>query len=372
MKSKQIVIFLAVAAISLTGYGTLPVLAEEKLVIEEKTYESFNPDGDWTDLFETELSKDGKQYKILEIRTKIIGSYPEQEETIIAVDSDRFFSIISADENPPAEVVEQGVMYYLKNSELIPGMTEKRTENKKTEITYNGVSYIDELPEQGTITVTDSTTGKQYKQELPQTGYRIAAERWMDDFSFPVTIFSVDADSYMLGTTEVPKGVDLSQYGVEFLDVLELSPDYYQITGIVLQGAPYEQDGEMIQTALAHGRRWVADIVATYEGSVIIPPEPYWYYQCEYSSIEPGEEIRTIYSIQATAKYELMDGAETAEALVTARKKPFWRQLIEFVPNPVTVAVLLILFFIIMVLILIRRKKKKQRPPITYIDGSDS
>lgn len=365
MKNKQIVLFLAVVAISLMGYGTTPALEENRMVIED-TYESYNPNDDGFGQFDAEYSKDGKNYKLLEIKTEIVDSYPEKEETIIDVDSDRFYDTKSAEENPPAETIEQDGVYYLRSSELLSGMTEERTENKKTEIKYNGVSYVDELPERGSVTVTDSLTGKQYKQELPRTDYRIAGEDWVDDFSFPITIFSVDADTYMLGTTEIPKGADLSQYGTEFLNVLGLSPDYYKISSIELQGEPYEQDGEMIQAAIAHGRRRVANIVAVFEGNVTIPSEPYWYYQCKYSSIASEEKIQTIYKIQATASYELVDKTESPTI-----KKTLWQQFIEFAKNPITIAVLLILFFIVMFLMLIKRKKKKDKPSVTYINDSD-
>lgn len=365
MKNKQIALFLAVVAISLRGYGTTPALEENKMVIED-TYESYNPNDDGVGQFDTEYSKDGKNYKLLEIKTEIVDSYPEKEETIIDVDSDRFYDTKSGEENPPAETIEQDGVYYLKSSELLSGMTEERTENKKTEINYNGVSYVDELPERGTVTVTDSLTGKKYKQELPRTDYRIAGEDWVDDFSFPITIFSVDADTYMLGTTEIAKGADLSQYGTEFLNVLGLSPDYYKISSIELQGEPYEQDGEMIQAAIAHGRRRVANIVAVFEGNVTIPSEPYWYYQCKYTSIVPGEKIQTIYKIQATASYELAEEIESPTI-----EKSFWQQFIEFVKNPITIAVLLVLFFIVMFLMLIKRKKKKGKPFVTYINDSD-
>ncbi|WP_097006483.1 hypothetical protein [Lacrimispora amygdalina] len=365
MKNKQIVLFLAVVAVSLMGYGTTPALEENKMVIED-TYESYNPDDDGIDQFEVEYSKDGKIYRLLDVKTKIVDSYPEKEETVINIDSNRFYDINSAEENPPAETIEQDGFYYLKSSELLSGMTEERTENKKTEIQYNKVSYIDELPERGPVTVTDSLTGKQYKQELPRTDYRIIGEDWVDDFSFPITIFSVDADTYMLGTTEIPKGADLGQYGTEFLNVLGLSPDYYKISSIELQGEPYEQDGEMLQAATAHGRRRVANIVAVFEGNVTIPSEPYWYYQCEYSSIVPEEKIQTIYKIQATASYELIDQTE-ADPI----EKSLWQQIIEIVKNPVTIAVLLILFFIVMFLMLIKRKKKKDKPSVTYINDSD-
>ncbi|SEU22379.1 hypothetical protein SAMN05443270_3477 [Lacrimispora sphenoides] len=365
VKNKRMVLLLAVVAISLMGYGTTPALEENKMVIED-TYESYNPDDEGIGQFNAEYSKDGKKYKLLEIKTEIIDSYPEKEETIIDVDSDRLYGTNSAEENPPAETIEQDGVYYLKSSVLLSGMTVERTENKKSEIEYNGVSYIDELPERGSVTVTDSLTGKQYKQELPRTDYRITGEDWVDDFSFPITIFSADADTYMLGTTEIPKEADLSQYGTEFLNVLGLSPDYYKIRSIELQDEPYEQDGEMIQAAIAHGSRRVANIVAVFEGNVTIPSEPYWYYQCEYSSIAPEEKIQTVYKIQATASYELVDKTEAATI-----EKTFWQQFIEFVKNPITIAVLLILFFIVMFLMLIKRKKKKDKPSVTYINDSD-
>jgi hypothetical protein len=350
--------FLLVLSISLTGYGSFPVCAEETK-IQEKIFESNNPDE--TTEFADVYAEEGKQYKLAKVETIVIESRPEVKEQTITLDQDGYNSEKQARENIPLEQTEQdGVTYYLKNSELINSVTEARTEYGKTIIAYNGLEYIDELPDKGVVTVTDSLTGIEYKRELPRSGYDVIAESWKDDFSFPVKIYSYDADSYMLGNIEVPKGADLNQYGAEFLSMLGLSPEYYQINNISLQGEPYNQNDELVQDAVAHGRRRVVDVEATFEGHVSIPAETYWHYQCVYSNINPDDGINTIYTIKAIATY----GAIEEQTL----EKTAWEKLIDFVSNPVTIAVLIIFFFFVMSLMLIKRKKKKVKSSVIYIN----
>lgn len=363
-RSFKLLVVVPVAIFLLMGYGSVPAKAGDTITIE-KTFDSYSTDENtFSSVFPETYEKDGKLYKFTTIKSTVIDTQLELEEQLITIDQESSFSEEQAKDNIPLEEIEkEGNVYYLKSSELISKKTEPRTEYGKTTITYNGLGYIDELPSQEIVTVTDYN-GKEYSKKLSRTGYRILSEKWMDDFSFPVTIYSFDADSYMLGGTEIPKGSDLSQYGNEFLSVLGLDADYYQVSSVVLQGQPYEQDGELIQPAVAHGKRRVVDVEATFEGDIAIPAETVWYYQCIYSNIAPGEEIKTIYTIQANATYETIE-------IPVVKDKPFWQSIIDFITNPITIAVLLILIFIVMFLILIRRKKKKNRSSVTYIKGLD-
>jgi len=353
-----------VVAISHQGYGGFPAAAEEQLMhIEEKTVESTDPSIEVN--FDQTYNDGTNQYQLSKVETQVIDSWPAAEAAKKEQSLEPFFDadLALAKEHLPArEIEEDGITYYLASSEIVSEVVEARTEYGKAEIRYDGLEYTDELPESEQVTVSDSLTGKEYSKELPRSRYQVVDERWTAGFSFDVKIYNYDADSYLLGTLEIPKGSDLTQYGQTFLSHLGLDPNYYRIDNIVLSGEPYEVDGELIQNAIASGTKRTVDVIAVYEGAINLPSAERYYYKCTYSSIPAGEEIATIYKIKATASYE-----QVIEAAHEVKPMSLWDQLIRFITTPVTLAVLLVLLFFIVFLMLIKRKKKKEESSMTYI-----
>lgn len=363
MKIKQYIAAVMAIAISLTGYGGQLAARAEELdpdTIEiKKEYESYNPDQDVSSIFEQELEKDGGWYRLVGIDSKILSSRPEIEVKTISIQTEPTYDIESENALPADTIDQEGGTYYLTKHEIQAFVSEARTEYGKATINYNNVEYLDEIPSMGNVTITDTVTGKEYIKSMPRSGYTVVGEHWTDDFSFPIKIYSVDADYYMLGSTQVPKGSDLSQYGEVFLSYLGLNIDNFRVDRVTL-GQTYEDSGELIQEAVAYGSRRTVDVAATYEGSITIPQETAWYYDCEYSNMRQDEEVKTVYSMQATGKYE----AITVEAVSSS--DDLWTQLVNWIQeHPVISAIVAIVILsglmAAILLFLAKNKRKKRR-----------
>lgn len=347
----------AALAMSLMGYGGFPARAGESIITLEKTIESDTPVLDRSDIFPDTYTKGDVEYKFLNMNMEVLESKPEQEEVTVITEQPYYDDDTEQEILPPETIVQDGVTYYLKKSDVINATAEERSIHGKSDIQYTAVEYIDEIPATGEVIVFDQLTGNRYTKVMPRSNYQIDREYWLDDFSFPVTIYSCDADTYMLGSLEIPKDADLTQYDQGFLNLLGLDADYYQIHSISLTGEPYELNEELVRDAMAYGSRKVVDVTATYNGTVTLDAVPAKHYNCTYTSLPPEEEVKMVYSIKATATY----GAEPDQPEeLPEQSVSFWKQIIHMILNPITITVLLILFFIIMYLLLIKRKNKKE------------
>ncbi|MDR1548411.1 MAG: hypothetical protein LBT06_07485 [Hungatella sp.] len=361
MKIKQYIAAVIAIAISLTGYGGQLAAGAEELdqdTIEiKKEYESYHPDEDVSSIFEQELMKDGEWYRFVGIDSEILSSRPETAVKTISIQTEPTYDIESENALPAETIDQDGITYYLTRHEIQTVVSEARTEYGKAIINYNNVEYLDEIPDMGKVTITDTVTGKEYVKSMPRSGYTVVGEHWTDDFSFPIKIYSVDADYYMLGSTPVPKGSDLSQYGEVFLSYLGLNTDNFRVDRVTL-GQTYEEDGELIQDAVASGSRRTVDVAVTYEGSITIPQDTAWYYDCEYSNLQPDEEVKTVYSMQATAKYE----AITVESALSS---DLWTKLVNWIEeHPVIsaiVAITILSGLIAAILLFLAKNKRKKR-----------
>lgn len=366
LKRFRIASAMMAVAIPLMGYGSFPAAAEPTTAmthIEEKTIESTDPSAEVD--FDQSYEHGTNQYQLSGVDTQIIDSWPEVEEIEKKQQYEPFFDITSAEEYLPSETIEvDGTTYYLKTSEVITETVEARTEYGTTEIRYDSLEYIDELPERGRVVVSDSLTGKEYSEELPRSKYKVVNERWESGFSFDVKIYSYDADTYLLGTLEIPHGSNLIQYEQEFLNQLGLDSDYYRISSIVLSGEPYEVDGELVQDAVASGTKRTVDVVATYEGSISLPSAERYYYSCIYSNIPPNENVVTIYKIKATATYKQLE-----ELPEEPKSDSFWDRLLNFIrehPAVAIVCILLFIFVVVLLLVLMILKKRRDRENDKY------
>lgn len=280
------------------------------------------------------------------------AAVPEVEETTV-IDSEPVYGSAELEDNLLREtIVRDGITYYLVKREEISSATKARTEYGKATIVYYDVEYTDELPATGSVTVTDSVTGKEYVESLPRSGYTVTDGHWKDDFTFPVTIYSVDADYYMLGDTVIPRGAELNEYGDELISYLGLEGDCYEVHSVVLQGEPFEQNHEWVQRATAFGSRKTVDVAATYEGNILIPSEAFRFYRYLYSNKDPREKNMTCGVEEAAVNQSTEDegGAVDMEGSI----KNIWYQ-----------AAVLSIFLIpviglVVLLVLIRRRMKKE------------
>lgn len=147
-----------------------------------------------------------------------------------------------------------------------------------------------EPPESAVLTATDENTGLEYEREVPRLEIVEKEISWSDDFSFPVTISGYDADSFLLGDTEIPKDAPLSDYGEEFLDFLGLPGDCYRIHTVIWSGEAYEKEGILCRDALAAGEKLVRSVEVKYGGEVLTPDIQGKQYIGIYEEILPEPE----------------------------------------------------------------------------------
>ena len=99
----------------------------------------------------------------------------------------------------PKELLEQGGITYRLVS------TNIRRAKKEGELTYLSSEFSCELegndapPETAVITVWDETLEAEYQREVPLLEAKEQEIVWQEDFTFPITVSSYGADSFMLG-----------------------------------------------------------------------------------------------------------------------------------------------------------------------------
>ena len=166
-------------------------------------------------------------------------------------------------------------------------------------------------------------------------------------------MFELNGKEIQLSETEPLKG-----YEKDLLDLIGVSDSDYRITQIAWNGEAYEENGVLCRKLTASGEMRVTDCHAVYTGVANLPAVSAKEIQAVYTDRQPAtsseaQEGTYTYTIKATATYTL-----DSETLT---KKSFLDHLIEFISNPVVLAVLLLLLFAVLVLWIVRRRKDDKK-----------
>lgn len=317
----------------------------EKTVEVRKEIRTFTKEDDGNGQFDEIIEKEGIKYKLRSLQTDHVELiYPGN---VLAIDSPPFVG--SPEGYAPQEtVLEEGKKYHLAASDIMDIQTEEKTEYSESSILYKGVEYIDRMPDVARVEVINEDLKLKQTVELPAVSHVEESIYWDYDFTFPINVSGYQEDSYLLGDREIPNGVPLIDYAEEFLKYLNLPRDYYEITSIAWLGEPEEQNGDMVRTAQARGRRLVKDIRGIYGGEVIFPSVQARIYRGTY--VEDGTENQTdqlIYKKSVTAVYERQT------------RNGFLKILRYILTGTIALAVFLLLLIVILILL---RKKKKPVP----------
>jgi hypothetical protein len=325
--------------------------AAEKVIEVKKEYRTSIKDEDGKSQFDEFYEKDGLKYRLKAIRIDNIEEiYPGD---IITYDSPPFVGDPKEYE-PKESVNKEGKNYTLTKSELKSITTNEIKKYSETSIFYKGVEYIDPLPEDVEVDVENKDLDQKIKVRLPSINYKDEGTYWDYNFTFPVAVTGYDADSYMLGETEIPSNSPLIDHSEQLLSYLNLPSEYYEVTSIEWTGEPVYKDGDMIRNAIAHGRKLVKDIKGIYGGDVTFPSVRANVYHGVYIQSEAeNQTFQIIYKKDATATYERVGMG-------------FWDFLKWLLSNPITVAILLLLLLIAVILIVLlkRSMKRKKKKPI--------
>lgn len=326
------------------------VQAAEKVIEVKKEYRTSIKEENGKSQFNDLYEKNGLKYRLKTVRIDNVEEiYPGD---IITYDSPPFVGDPKEYE-PKESVKKEGKNYILTKSEIKSITTDEITKYSETSIFYKGVEYIDPLPEDAEVDVSNEDLNQKLKVQLPAVNYKEEGTYWNYNFTFPVTVTGYDAESYMLGQTEISSNSPLIDHADLLLSYLHLPSQYYEVTSIEWAGEPVLKNGEMTRNAIAHGRKLVKDVTGVYGGDVTFPSVKANVYHGVY--IESEAENRTdqiIYKKEATATYEQTNMG-------------FWDFLKWLLSNPVIVAILLFLLLVAILLLIfakrsMKRKKKKK------------
>ena len=191
-------------------------------------------------------------------------------------------------EKPPEYMEQNGKQYQLESVELaevnIPGSLTYVSAN----ISYE-LEGMQEPPETAEITIKDAATGNEFRREVSVKEIAAKEMWWSDTFSFPITVYDYEAESFQLGNYEIQANTDLAQYDDWFLDYLNLPQDCYHINSVEWSGTPYEQDGILCRDAVAYGEKLIRDVEVIYGGQVRTPEIPGKQYVAVYTEIVQEE-----------------------------------------------------------------------------------
>ena len=232
-------------------------------------------------------------------------------------------------QKPKEELEENGKTYYLKTISKESVKSEERTIKKDATIAYTGIEDGINVPSERGISFKDEDTKQEVNAKLPLKNETVTKEYWSNDFEFPITISGYNANAYMLGDKEIPADADLINYASDFLKILSLNPEKYEITSISWDGGQYEEDGLIKRKAIGKGKKLVQDISATYEGEVTLPETDGYIWKCEYAEKIP-ESQQTVYTLAVDVSYE--------QANAVATKTSFFDKLAAAVIGIITAA----------------------------------
>lgn len=262
------------------------------------------------------------------------------------------------EEEYPEEWMEQsGKMYQLVSVEL-------QTAMKSGNLTYISTTVPYELegrqqpPSTATILLEDEVTGESYEREV---GYLETIEKdavWDTGFSFPITVSGYEAEVFLLGDTEVLAGADLSDFGEELLEYLDLPVDCYKVDFVEWDGESYEKEGTVCRDAIAHGGKLVRHVEVKYGGQIRTPEVEGKQYVAIYEEVI--EETETEVVIRETENViEEADDEGVGEEERMAES--LWEMVREWVTEHITIVVFGTVFFVGILVVVVLLYLSRQR-----------
>lgn len=356
-KQLQCVIGMSLILSLFGGMGPATAQASESITLE-KTYQTDKSNDDGTGQFENTYEKNGILYGLSQIKTEIVETIPTAEEQYFWESA----VFLDAAENhaPPVEVEKADGIYRLIKSEVLKGKTEKRSEYATSATVYK-LEFTDNLASKGKVTVTDKDTGLEITKPLPLLSTEKVSSYWTDDFTFPITVFDYDAESFLLGSVVVPADAELIDYADELLNHVGLPSQYYQITEISWAGSVYEQSDMQMRDAVATGRKLITEVKAVYGGDIDLPALEGEYYKCTYAKDETTTGMA--YKVKAVATYELEKDVV---------HKSFLEWLLDWIlQHPIAaigIALLLIVLLVIIVLFVLAKKEgEEEKNDVSFV-----
>lgn len=141
----------------------------------------------------------------------------------------------------------------------------------RRDVVYEAVEDAASVPE--TVDIQVRQGGQRATAICRAQNKTVLREWWSEDFSFPVTFHTYDAEFYELGDCLIPYNEERPQLEgceLQLLDAIGVSPEAYEITQLQWAGDAYRDgDGTLCRDAVAGGRKLLRDYQVRYEGTAV-------------------------------------------------------------------------------------------------------
>lgn len=286
-----------------------------KFTINNVTYQTYSQDNDATKHLSTVMI-DGAEYTVKSVtEPKYIRKDSIKPKTLT------YTSEVwkgDGEEQKPEDTIEQdGVTYKLENIYKEESKSEERTESKDATVAYTGIEYGVNIPKEKAVTFIDNDTKQEVTATIPLKSQEVTSEYWADDFQFDITISGYNAETYVLGSKEIAATEDLNNYKPDFLNLLALPSDRYQIDSITWNGDQYTEEGLVKRNAVGKGKKLVQDIDAVYEGEVTLPETVGYVWIADYQEDIPESES-IVYTMAVNVEYGLATATAENQGMFAA------------------------------------------------------
>lgn len=247
-------------------------------IYEEHQYTTENPDSDEAEkLFDKEIERDGKKYRLSEIRTQVVEEQGNKN-------SGRFLEIATSpfldgkvEVKPEEQIDRNGTIYHLVESQKDKTVIPDHEVPVSEEVFYEAVEAKDVIPSRIKVTVTDEGTGQVMETAAEISGQIFGEERWDDTFSFPAVFHEYGLDGYWIGNQVFKLNgdePDFTGHEAQLLSLIEARPEDYTVNEARWAGAAYtDESGILCRRATITGTKKVSDCTVTYEGNAYFPEE---------------------------------------------------------------------------------------------------
>lgn len=263
----------------------------------------------------------------------------------IAEDCLRVFKQVAGDGKKWTQTLQTALWVVLILIQMaLVNCLEVRAEQVRREVLYEDIEGDASFPQEIDVAVLAGTEEERVvcsAVEMEEVG-----RRWSDDFTFPVTVYDYGAEAYQLGDVTVTgdEGLKLlaNEYAQELLESMELSPEEYEVTGLVWEGEPYvSEEGIVCRDARGSGRRLLRDYRVTYEG-YLAPERIEELKRRGFGEVEQEEELETEEETESIAQTEAVlveQEPEIPKEPEKPREKSRLQKLLEKITQILLVAV---------------------------------
>ena len=310
-----------------------PAAEQEVLenIYEEHFYTTDNPDSDEAQqLFEKEIERDGRKYRLSEIRTEVVEEEPDPSVSTaetLEIATDPFLKTEADKHKPAATVKKDGKTYTLSQLRLKDTLIAAHEEAVQEDVTYESMEVKDRIPSEISVTVTDEGTGQSMKVSAKAADIELGEAAWTDGFSFTATFHEYGLDGYWLGEqvffleNDIP---DFEGYEDALLSLIDADNAHYRVEDAQWAGEAYkDEEGILCRDAAVTGKKLVQDCTVRYTGTAVFPEEAGARYIALYESEQAqsgqtGQVSAGKYRMKAIGVYEprKVNGALLAAAAI--------------------------------------------------------